>query len=164
MRKAMFFLAVFALAAPLWAADPIIGTWKLNVEKTRELNSGKSQNPESAADTIKEQTEVYRNLDSERIEITLTRTRTDGTSSVSKLVWPAQGGAVTFLQGDPRGRSLVETLIAPGEWYVTYMREGKQYMTLHKAVSKDGKTLRQTFKYLDRDGKLLEGTTIYDKQ
>jgi len=164
MRKAILFLTVFALAGSLWAADPIIGTWKLNIEKTRELNSGKSQNPESAANPIKEQIEVYRDLDSERIELTLTRTRTDGTSSVSKLVWPAQGGAVTFLQGDPAGRSLIETLIAPGEWHVTYMRDGKQYMTVQKAVSKDGKTLRQTIKYLDRDGKLLESTTIYDKQ
>jgi len=163
MRKAMLFLAAFACAGSLWAADPIIGTWKLNIEKTLERNSGKSQIPELAVNPIKEQTEVYRDLDSERIEITLTRTSTDGTSSVSKLVWPAQGGAVTFLQGDPRGRSLVETLIAPGEWYVTYLREGKQILTLHKAVSKDGKTLVQTFKGVF-SGTPAEIVTVFDRQ
>ena len=87
----------------------------------------------------------------------------DGTSSVSKLTWPAQGGTVTFVQSDPRGRSLVETLIAPGEWYVTYMREGKQYLTVHKVVSKDKKMLMQTFKGVF-SGTPAEIVTVFDRQ
>jgi hypothetical protein len=113
---------------------------------------------------MKEMIEDYSELDTGQIELTLTRTVADGTSSVSRLTWPAQGGAVTFLQGDPRGRSLVETLIASGEWYVTYMRNGKQYLTVHKAVSKDGKTLLQTYKGEDSSGKPIETTLIFDRQ
>jgi hypothetical protein len=154
MRKAIYFLTVFALAGSLWAADPIIGTWKLNLEKS------KGSQPSAAP---KEQLEVYRELDSGEIELTLTRTMVDGTSSVSKLTWPAQGGTVTFVQSDPRGRSLVETLIAPGEWYVTYMREGKQYLTVHKVVSKDKKMLMQTFKGVF-SGTPAEIVTVFDRQ
>lgn len=35
MRKAMLLLAVFGLVGMLWAADPFVGTWKLNVAKSR---------------------------------------------------------------------------------------------------------------------------------
>ena len=34
MRMALLFFAVLGLAGSLWAADPIIGTWKLNVEES----------------------------------------------------------------------------------------------------------------------------------
>jgi hypothetical protein len=156
MKKALLLLAVLGLAGALWAADPIIGKWKLNIEKSKGL--------QPTADPMKEMIEDYSELDTGQIELTLTRTVADGTSSVSRLTWPAQGGAVTFLQGDPRGRSLVETLIASGEWYVTYMRNGKQYLTVHKAVSKDGKTLLQTYKGEDSSGKPIETTLIFDRQ
>jgi hypothetical protein len=39
MRKAMLLLAVFGLAGSLWAADPIIGTWKLNIAKSKFMLS-----------------------------------------------------------------------------------------------------------------------------
>ena len=154
MRKAMLLLAFLTLAGSLWAADPIIGTWKLNLEKS------KGSQPSAAP---KEQLEVYRELDSGEIELTLTRTMVDGTSSLSKLTWPAQGGTVTFVQSDPRGRSLVETLIAPGEWYVTYMRDGKQYLTVHKVVSKDKKMLMQTFKGIF-SGKSIVSVSVFERQ
>ena len=35
MRKALFLFVVFGLAGSLWAADPFIGTWKLNVAKSK---------------------------------------------------------------------------------------------------------------------------------
>ncbi len=34
MRKALLFFAVLGLAGSLWGADPLIGTWKLNVSKS----------------------------------------------------------------------------------------------------------------------------------
>ena len=35
MRKALLLLAVLGLMSSLWAADPIIGTWKLNIAKSK---------------------------------------------------------------------------------------------------------------------------------
>ena len=62
------------------------------------------------------------------------------------IVWPASGGAVQYVQGTPTpGETLVETRLAPGDWLVTYMREGAQYETMCKVVSADGRTLRQTY-------------------
>ena len=56
MRKVMLFLIVFALAGSLWAADPIIGTWKLNISKSK-FRSGQQV-------TAKARTDVYREIDS----------------------------------------------------------------------------------------------------
>jgi hypothetical protein len=42
MRKAILLLAVFGLAGSLWAADnPFIGTWKLNVAKSKSAPIGR---------------------------------------------------------------------------------------------------------------------------
>jgi len=35
MKKVMLLVAVFGLVGSLWAADPLIGTWKLNVAKSK---------------------------------------------------------------------------------------------------------------------------------
>jgi hypothetical protein len=35
MRKAILLLAVFGFVASLWAADPFLGTWKMNPAKSR---------------------------------------------------------------------------------------------------------------------------------
>ncbi len=154
MCKAMLFLPILGLASSLWAADPIIGTWKLNLEKS----TGQS----SPAAPIKEQTEVYREIDSDLIELTLTRIGADSSPTSSKLTWPIQGGALKGLLRP--GQSLVETFIAAGEWYVTYMQDGKQYLTIHKVISKDGKTMRQTSKGVDAQGKPYERLRLFDRQ
>ena len=56
MRKVIFLLIVILFfPTTLWAADPIIGTWKLNVEK--------SKGTEGMDSPAKEITYVYRETD-----------------------------------------------------------------------------------------------------
>jgi hypothetical protein len=43
-----------------------------------------------------------------------------------------------------------------GEWYVTQMQDGRQRITIHKAISKNGKSMRQIVKGLDPQGTQLE--------
>ena len=155
MRKTMLMLAVFGLAGSLWAADPIIGTWKLNIAKS-------TFSPNVPA--VKENTDVYREIEGGQIELTYTATEKDGSATLLKLTWPVQGGMAKVLQGDPAGTTWVETLIAPGEWYATYLRDGKQFQTRHKAISKDGKTMRQTLRGFDAQGKPFELLLVSDRQ
>jgi hypothetical protein len=157
MRKAMLFLAVFALANSLWAADPIIGTWKLNIAK--------STFPSNAPPAPKEQIEAYRHLDTGEIELTYRLTEKDGSSVWEVFTWPAQGGAAKMIKGDiPKNISWIQTLIAPGEWYVTAMEGGKQIGTRHKTVSSDGKRYRQSWKRTDAQGKPYEIILVFDRQ
>jgi len=154
MRKALLLFAVLGLAGSLWAADPIIGTWKLNIAK--------SKYPPNVP-VAKEITEVYREIEGGQIELTSTVTEKDGSTTLLKLTWPVQGGVAKVLQGDPAGTTWVETLIA-GEWYATYLRDGKQFQTRHKAISKDGKTMRHTIRAADTQGKPFEILIVFDRQ
>jgi hypothetical protein len=157
MRKAMLFLTVFALAGSLWAADPIIGTWKLNVAKSK-FAPNQQKIPKSG-------TEVYREVEGDQIELTITRTAADGSSVLSKFACPAQGGAAKTLQGGPeQATAFVETLIEPGNWYVTAMQNGKQVSWAHKTISKDGKTMTQTWKNMDAQGKPIVDIEVFDRQ
>ncbi len=155
MRKTMMLLASLGMAGWLWAADPIIGTWKMNSRKT----SGETSNNEL--------TEVYRELDAGQIEITRTGIRKDGSPFSEKYLYPREGGAAQQISRVPKidlqgTIMVVETLIAPGEWYATFLRDGKQFMVIHKAVSKDGKTMQQMRK--DAQGKSVERLVVFDKQ
>jgi len=86
MRKAMLFLAMFTLTGFLWAADPIIGAWKLNKAASRTDT------------TVKEVTEVYRELDSGLIELTLTITG-DGYSVLWQYIWPPKEESPSEFRG-----------------------------------------------------------------
>lgn len=67
-------------------------------------------------------------------------------------------------QGGPEGTSWVETLIDPGNWYVTRLQNSKQVALVHKTFSKDGKTMRQTTKGTDDQGKPYEQVKVFDRQ
>jgi hypothetical protein len=156
MRKALLLFAVLGLAGSLWAADPIIGTWKLNLAK--------STFAPNAPPPPKEQIEIYRYINVGEIELTYKNIEKDRTSTLLVLTWPAQGGAVKVLQGDiPKSMSWVEILIG-GEWYVALLQDGKQAYTRHKIVSKDGKILRQSFRSTDSQGKPYENILVFDRQ
>lgn len=139
---------------PAFAADPIVGTWKLDVGSSRFV-----------LPPPKEQTEVYRETASGEIELVLIRVQRDGKSTSTTLTWPSSGGAVHDPDGHlPKGETLVETSMAPGEWFVTYMRDGKQYLTMHKLISQDGATMRQTIKGVDPQGHPAEQIQLLRRQ
>jgi hypothetical protein len=79
------------------------------------------------------------------------------------FTFPAQGGSVKSLKGAKRETTYFETLLAPGEWCMTSLQNGKQIGSLHKVISKDGKVMRQTSKYI-LEGKAYEDILIYEKQ
>ncbi len=154
-RSLSFIAWVLVCATAAVAADPIVGTWKLNVAKSKYA-------PGQTAPTAG--MEVYREIEGNQIELTFTRTTANGSLLSSKYAWPAQGGDVKILQHDAQGTSFVETLIVPGDWYVTVLQGGKQIRVRHKTCSKDGKTMVQTIKETDAKGKVVEGLEVFDRQ
>jgi hypothetical protein len=156
MRKTLFLLAVFALVTSLWAADPSVGTWKLNLAK--------SKLPPSTQAQPKEETQVVQEIEDE-MQVTVTGIRTDGSPISDKHSAPKNGGMVTYQQGaPPAGVTIVYTLIAPGDSYVTVLQNGRQIAVVHAVVSKDGKTNRWTTRGIDENGKAYEGLTVWDRQ
>ena len=131
---------------PLRAADPITGDWTLDVRSSKFVQPAP-----------KEQTETYRELASGDIEFVLTRVQQDGSSTSETLTWPAAGGAVHDSGGVlPKGLTIVDTLLGPGDWLVTQLVNGKQFSTIHKVISQDGKTMTQTIKLVFQPGEQIQ--------
>jgi hypothetical protein len=149
----LLFLSVLSLPSILFAADPIIGKWKLNIAKSKLGQAAP-----------KEYTEVYREIDSNLIELTTNWISSDGSSSPEKFTFPAQGGINKFSTPIDEGRFEIETLIAPGEWRMTGMQNGKQIITMHKIIGKDGKTMRHIVTNTDAKGKVSEELLVFDRQ
>jgi hypothetical protein len=147
---------------PMPKPDPIIGTWKLNVVKSRFSSVLLKVLNETVP---KEKTEIYQELD-DRIVMTVSATLTGREPISAKCSWPRQGGIASILENVPsmEGVSIIETLIAPGEWYVTFLKDGKQLLAVHKVVSKDGKTMNLTYIGADAQGNHFDQIDVYDKQ
>ena len=160
MHRAMLLLTVFAFVGSLWAADPIIGTWKANHAKSKL-----PQDPDLPAPP--QVTVTYREISQDRIEMTYTVVEANGSSRTDVCTYPAQGGAVKCQREMDSG---FQMLAGPGEWYGIYITDGKQVGTRHKVVAKDGKTIHETMKMLgDPNGKTIEDRPfealwVYDRQ
>jgi hypothetical protein len=156
MRKAMLFLAVFGLVRTIWAADPMLGTWKLNIAQSTST---------STQPAPKEETFVWRAIGTDQYEIVVTGVRADGSAISYKATIPKVGGVMTAMQpAPPKGASVIVSIVRPGEWYTTFMQDGKQVRVAHSVVSKDGKTQRNTSKGVDDKGKPYETISVLDRQ
>jgi hypothetical protein len=154
MHKVMLFLAMFGLAGALWAADPIVGTWKLNMAKSKFL---------STDSVSKEQTLVIRAAGTDQYEMAITGIQADGQPMSAKAVHPQQGGVVSGLSL-PEGYMVVQTVIAPGNVCTTFLQNGKQVRMHHNIVSKDGKTMTQAVRSLDAKGQPVDALSYWEKQ
>ena len=159
MRKVLLLLIIFSLhSATLWASDPIIGTWKLNTEKSKIPQSVVGQDEE-------ENINVYKETEGNMIELTATTLFKDGSTGSSKWSWPKEGGVAKRIDEKlPENMLYVEIVVEPGHWYVAIMQDGRKMAMYHKMVSKDGKTLTQTLIGADTEGNPLDIMMIFDRQ
>ena len=162
MRKVMFLLAAAGLASSLWAADPLIGTWKLNTAKSKYA-------PDSQL-SKKEYTIVVRDA-GDLFEVTETGIRNDGSPVAAKFMFPQKGGALMPPKEPlksqtpvPQGAYFVATVIEPGNFYNTHLQDGKQVRVVHVEVGKDGKTMRISIKGMDARGKPCEDLEFYERR
>jgi hypothetical protein len=85
----------------------------------------------------------------DQIELSSNTNIVDGSSRDVKAIWPAQGGVVVEQFPPVVGVSYIETIIDPGNCYVTVLRDDKQRIVIHETISKDGKVTRQTATGID---------------
>jgi len=156
MRKAILFFTVFAFTGWLWPADPIVGTWKLNVAKSKG----------SPAEMPKERIEVYREINAGLMEYTGSETNPKGVATTGTYTWSQQGGIAKRLSPAPfpKEESIVETLIEPGNWCASFLGNGSQTGIILKTISKDGKTMRQIHRFPDPKGKMIEVLFVFERQ
>jgi hypothetical protein len=154
MRKVMLLVAVFGFSHLLWAADPIVGTWKSNVSKSK---------PATIGDWMKEATVVFREV-GDQFEFDLKGTLINGSSISQKGNRPLVGGVIKVQPPNAKGISAYVTVIGPGDAYVTTLNNGKQTVVDHYVVSKDGKTLTVQTIGTDAKGKRVEALNLLERQ
>jgi len=149
--------------APAQAADPIIGIWELNVAKSTFSTAMQAVPP-------RELTEVTREIEGGRIELAQHGIQEDGAPVNFRATFPKQGGVVTIMEGeavtegeDIKAMTFIETLVSPGQWVVTSLRNGKQVIVRHKVISTDGKMRRDTVQGTDEHGQPFEQIEVYER-
>lgn len=152
--KHLLTAAVVALAgatAHAQTADPMIGTWKLNVAKSKTPYKSGTSVIEAAGDSVK---------------VTADLVGTDGTAY--HWTWTAKyDGKEAPVEGTTPygpGATASITRVDPHTVKVTGKRGGETILTQTIVVSHDGKTRTVTTKGKDAKGQPTETVSVYDRQ
>ena len=167
MRKIIFLLGIiFFIPNILWAADPIIGTWKLNFEKSDKKLPPQLVEIYKQYPRPKEAYQTYKEIEGDLLELTHKMIFADGSTRSSKWVCPKRGGRVKRLLPEPLTDDMLYTYtkLGSGEWILSYMKDNKQIHAMHKIVSEDGKTLNVTRYDTDPEGNVFKFKEVFDRQ
>jgi hypothetical protein len=153
MKTRIAVLAValsFAAAAASFAANPHIGTWKLNEAKSK-LVPGMGKN-----------TTVTYAEQKDKIKITVDGVDKDGKPTHS--VWLGKfDGKAYRVKGNLPYNSVAYRVVNDRTNDITAMRDGKIGWTGQITVAADGKSRTVTINGTEANGKKFKGKAVYDK-
>src|SRR4051812_3980765 len=151
MRSIKLLLMLTGLAALLMAADPFVGTWKMNPGKTKFKRGAPP----------KEQTVTISESGSD-MAVKVEGIASDGSKIATQYTVPSAGGAGKI--ESPVWDGITAKRINPSEREMSYLKGGKTVYTTHSKLSADGKSLTVASKGLNVLGKEVEGDVVYDKK
>ena len=146
----LIFLLGTALAA--WGADPVVGTWKLNIAKSK-FDPGPP--PRS-------QTRTYEALPG-GMKVTLRTVTAGGDSTVIELPQNLDGKDYPVMGPGPAD-AIVMTKIDDQTAGAILKHGDTTVGESRRIVSADGKTLTVTYKGTDPEGLMVNNTAVYDRQ
>lgn len=153
LALALVTLAITSTAA--FAADHSLGTWKLNVAKSKY-----SPGPLP----VKSLTQV-REAAGDGVKVSTTGERSDGTAVNSTYTAKFDGSPASLSgQGAPYDTVSLKQVNANTFTFETKNSATKYSTHGRLVVSHDGKTLTMTAKGTDAEGKPMTVTLVYDKQ
>jgi hypothetical protein len=142
---------LLAVAMALVAADPFVGTWKVNPAKSK-FKTGAA--PKEQTVTISES--------GGDLDIAVKGTAADGTSISTHYTIPASGGTGKVIESPYEAVS--GKRMSANERETSYSKSGKVVYTTQAKLAKDGKTLTVQSKGTNPAGQMVDGTVTYDKQ
>lgn len=142
---------LFAGLTICFAANPSLGTWKLNEAKSK-LMAGMPKNMtvayEAAGDSIKG-----------------TIDGVDGEGKPTHNEWTGKFDGKDYpVTGDPNSDTRAIKQIDDHHFDLTLKKDGKVTMTGKAVISADGKSRTVTVGGTNAAGKKMESTSVYDKQ
>ena len=144
-------MAAVASGILLAQSNPFVGTWKLNLAKSKDPGA-----------FPKEETLSVQVVDGQR-QVTIKGTATNGSPISFKYEVPDNGGLGKVLAGGPYD-AVAGKRIDANTREVSYMMRGKGVLQLRSAVSKDGNTMSLTVEGTDDQGKTFSGLAVFDRQ
>jgi len=144
----LFLAGLLAVSGTAAAADPIMGTWKLNAAKSKM----------TADNMQKSQTRVY-SQSGDNISIVITSVAADGKESTTRSTYKLDGKDYPVM-GPSSYDSLSGKQVDANTAEFTLKKGGKTVGTTTRIVSKDGKTMTSTGSAGGKD----QGTLVFDKQ
>ena len=137
--------------AVAFAADPNVGSWKLNEAKSK-----------IAAGAPKNQTVVYTAVgDSYKCVVD----GVDGTGKATHNEWTGKFDGKDYpVTGDPASDTRSLKMTSPGRYALTNAKAGKTTVTGTVEFSADNKTRTLTMDMTDPAGKKVTSVAVYDRQ
>jgi hypothetical protein len=141
----------FAATAACFAANPHMGTWKLNEAKSK-LVPGMGKNPTV---TYAEQ--------KDKIKVTVDGVDKDGKPTHGVWIGKWDGKAYPE-KGNLSWNSAAYKVVNDRTNDITTMKDGKIVWTGKITVAADGKSRTVTINGTDANGKTIKGKAVYDKE
>jgi hypothetical protein len=154
MIRALLIGAIFMAAASVAAAaDPLFGTWQLNLAKSKF----------SPGPAPKSMTRIYADSAQGKITLTINATSADGKSSTVTYTYKNDGKPYPVSSNADADMAAVTPVDA---FTVNFkqIRAGATIATGVRTVSKDGKRLTVAQKGTHADGSPFDDVMIYDRQ
>jgi len=144
-------LAALFFAGSAFAADPIVGTWKLNVAKSKFIPGAE----------LTASTRVYTEADG-LYTVEQKFTGADGKETSIRAQY--RDGKETKLPAGSRYDTLLAKKIDANTWDFDLKKDGKTICHAHRVVSGDGKTLTANSTGTQLSGATGDQTLVFDKQ
>lgn len=141
-------LGTLSTAALAQSNDPLVGTWKLNVAKSKGVKSG-STIIEAAGKGIKFVVDLV---------------PTDGAPTHWEFTANFDGKEYPVTGSSPYGNTVSVTRANERTMTITSKQDGKVMTTANIVVSADGKTRTTTIKGTDLKGQPVNVMSFYEKQ
>jgi hypothetical protein len=154
VRKARLLLAILECTGPLFAADPTIGTWKLNASKTTTTGWAGAI---SESSTVQIESQEY------GVRFRWDAVKPDGKAIHGEFAAKYDGNDYPVM-GDPGSDTVSLVKIDAKTIEYVFKKNGEVILIERAIVSIDGKTITLTVKGTDFNGKPYEAVLVYDKQ
>ena len=143
-------IVVTAISAQSSQIDPRIGTWKLNVAKSK-ANTRKSEvrTYTQSGDSVTSHVEIV---------------NSDGSTQVYGYTAKSDGKDYRFTGQAPGGAETISMKRVGNSFNAESKKGGKLLFRTTATVSAEGKVMTLTTKGTDADGKPLDTVRVYDKQ
>ena len=142
-------VGVASAAALAQGHDPLVGTWKLNPEKSKGTYKSGTSVFEAAGNGVKG---------------TVDLTAEDGTAYHWTFTAQYDGKDYPVTGENPFGDTVALTRVNPNTVRIAVKQGGKQTVTQTIAIAADGKTRTTTVTGKNAKGQTIEGMSFYEKQ